>query len=307
MRCVEVEVRKYGGKITFGGQSLFYMKTFLSILIGGSLFCASILTGASTPAEPVFPGKASTWQGFVRHDFQVDGRNVIVVSPKVSASTNPWIWRAEFFGSYANADAALAGKGFHVVYMDVQNMYGAPVAMGHFDALYKEMTQVYGLSPKPALEGLSRGGLFVYHYAALHPDRVSCLYCDAAVSDFKSWPGGKGKSKGSLTDWKRLMDVYGFKSEADALAYDQNPIDILKPIAEAKIPLFIVAGDADTTVPYTENSAIVKERFQKLGGSYTEIIKPGCAHHPHGLVDPTPIVDFVLKHASDPASPTTQK
>ncbi|MDY0033721.1 MAG: alpha/beta hydrolase, partial [FCB group bacterium] len=57
-----------------------------------------------------------------------------------------------------------------------------------------------------------------------------------------------------------------------------------------------VCGAADTDVPVAENTAILAERYRALGGSITLIIKEGCAHHPHSLEDPKPIVDFILKH-----------
>jgi hypothetical protein len=35
-----------------------------------------------------------------------------------------------------------------------------------------------------------------------------------------------------------------------------------------------------------------------LGGEIQVLHKPGMSHHPHGLDDPTPVVDFVLRHAA---------
>ena len=50
-------------------------------------------------------------------------------------------------------------------------------------------------------------------------------------------------------------------------------------------------------MPVEENTAIVEKRYKELGGEITVISKPGVGHHPHSLKDPTPIVDFVLKHS----------
>ena len=71
----------------------------------------------------------------------------------------------------------------------------------------------------------------------------------------------------------------------------------LEPIAKAKIPIIHVVGDADDVVPVAENTAVLKERCEKLGGHVEVIAKPGVGHHPHSLADPTPIVDFILKNA----------
>ncbi|MEZ6059368.1 MAG: hypothetical protein R3C19_03295 [Planctomycetaceae bacterium] len=73
------------------------------------------------------------------------------------------------------------------------------------------------------------------------------------MCDFKSWPGGKGKGKGSPRDWQLVMETYGFRDEAEAMAYDGNPVDNLKPLAEAGVPLLHVYGDADDVVPWDEH------------------------------------------------------
>ncbi len=239
------------------------------------------------------PTKVSQWSGYERLDFEVDGRAALVVRPKAPAPGSPWIWRTEFFGHEPQADIALLGRGFHVAYVDVQNMYGAPVAMKHMDQFYAHVTRAYGLSPKPVLEGFSRGSLFAFNWAALHPDRVAGLYVDAPVCDFKSWPGGKGVGPGSPGDWQALLKVYGF-TEAQALAYDKNPVDNLAPLAKAHIPILAVIGDADEVVPVSENINLVEARYQAVGGKIRVIRKPGGKHHPHSLPNPAPIVDFAL-------------
>lgn len=91
-------------------------------------------------------------------------------------------------------------------------------------------------------------------------------------------------------------------SEAEALAYAKNPIDNLEPLAKAGIPLFLLCGDADDVVPYPENGAIVKQRYEKLGGPVRVLIKKGMGHHPHGLDDPSPIVEFILQHTAATAA-----
>ena len=67
-------------------------------------------------------------------------------------------------------------------------------------------------------------------------------------------------------------------------------------IANAKIPIIHVVGDADKVVPVSENTAIAEKRYKKMGGIFKVIHKPGVGHHPHSLADPKPIVDFVLSH-----------
>jgi pimeloyl-ACP methyl ester carboxylesterase len=249
-------------------------------------------------AEPPFPGKQTQWNGFERYDFQVDGKNLLVVVPKQAAPGKPWVWHGAFFGHKPAPDIALLGGGFHIVYLSVPNLLGCPDAVAHWNKAYAELTGKFGLAKKAALVGLSRGGLYCYNWAAANPDKVACLYGDAPVCDFKSWPGGKGKGNGSKGDWALTFKVYGFADEAAALAYKGNPVDNLAPLAQAKVPLLHVFGDADDVVPWEENTGIIAERYKALGGDITLIRKPGVGHHPHGLDDSAPIVEFIAKHAA---------
>ena len=81
------------------------------------------------------------------------------------------------------------------------------------------------------------------------------------------------------------------------LAYRDMPLDHLPALVANRIPVVMVAGDSDNTVPYIENGALLQEAYEAAGLPLEVHIKPGCDHHPHGLEDPTPIVEFILKHA----------
>lgn len=244
-----------------------------------------------------FPGRRSNWNGYDRYDFTVDGRPVLVVAPRSPAPGRPWVWHGEFFGHKPAPDIALLGHGFHIVYMNVPDMLGSPNAVAHWNAFYQELTQQFGFAKKVALVGLSRGGLYCYNWATANPDKVACIYGDAPVCDLKSWPGGKGKGKGSPRDWQLAFQQYQFKSEAEALAFKGNPVDTLAPLAAQKVPLLHVYGDADDVVPWDENTGVVAKRYQELGGPITLIAKPGVGHHPHGLDNPQPIIEFIRAHS----------
>jgi len=245
--------------------------------------------------QALVSAKSSNWNGHERLDFQLASRAALLVRPKTAALGNPWIWRTEFFGHEPQGDIGLLEKGFHVAYIDVQNLYGAPVALDAMDRFHAFVTRYHSLSKKTVLEGFSRGGLFAFNWAARHPDRTAALYVDAPVCDFKSWPGGKGLAPGSPEDWQRLIKVYHFPDEAAALAWKGNPVDNLAPLAMAGIPILAVIGDADEAVPVSENIDLVEKRYRELGGRIEVIRKPGGKHHPHSLPDPAPIVDFVIK------------
>ncbi len=257
-----------------------------------ALVVATTLGGEPRP----FPGAESRWNGFVRHDFDVDGARAIVVEPKTPLPGRPWAWRGEFFGAFPNADIALLESGWHLAYLAVPDQFGSPRAMAGWEKFHRRLVDDHGLASKPALIGLSRGALYCMSWAAGHPEKTLAVYLDNGVCDFKSWPGGKpkghGTGPGSAGEWANLLRAYGFKDDEEAFAYDRNPVDRLRPLADAKIPILLVYGDADRLVPPGENSGFLFDRYKALGGSIERIVKPGQDHHPHGLVDPKPIVEF---------------
>lgn len=263
------------------------------ILFAGFALLFQISRAESSPDTVVY----SKWMGFSRTDFIVAGRNCLLVEPNNPAPGNPWIWRTEFFGHEPQADSVLLTKGYYVAYIDVQDMYGSPQSIKYMDAFYKYLKKHKKLNKKATLEGFSRGGLFALNWAAKYPKRTACIYLDAPVCDFKNWPGTKGKGPGSIEDWNKMKKSYGFSSDEEALNYKYNPVDNLKPIAKYKIPILSVCGGKDIIVPVEENSGLVKERYEKLGGKMELIIKKDVGHHPHSLEDPTPIVEFIMRYA----------
>ena len=255
---------------------------------------------ASTVSAADWPGEPGKWHDFVQHRFEVDGRPCYVVLPRNAAPGKPWVWRARFPGFHAEADLVLLSRGFHVAYLNTDGMLGSPRAMKHWDAFWSFMTK-RGLSKRVALEGVSRGGLFVYGFASRWPERVACVYADTPVCDIKSWPGGKGKGRGSSGTWTGLLAEYGF-TEEQALTYRGNPIDTLAPLAKAKIPLLHIISLNDVIVPPAENTLVLAERYRKLDGSIDIIeVKEGTKRsggHHFKHPDPVRVADFIERHAT---------
>ena len=240
-----------------------------------------------------FPGKQSAWKGFAVNEFKLGNRNCKVVRPKKEAPGRPWIWRARFWGHEPQTDLALLNKGWHVAYSDVGNLFGAPQAVALWDKFHEKMTNEHGLAKRVALEGMSRGGLIIYNWAKKNPGKTLCIYADAPVLHFESWPGGKGKGKGSKGTWEKCLQVYGL-TEKEAQTFRGLPLYGLESLAKQKVPLLHVVGQADTVVPVEENTDLLEKTYRSLGGSIKVIRKEGIGHHPHSLKDPKPIVSFVL-------------
>lgn len=239
-------------------------------------------------------GEDRIFQEYRIDEFLFQKKQAKVVFPRVKSS-GKWIWRARFWGHEPQTDKALLDKGFHLVYIDVAQLFGNDEAVALWDAFYTHCRQQYTLDKKVVLEGMSRGGLIIYNWAAQNTDKVACIYADAPVCDIKSWPGGLYTGDGSEEAWNTCLKAHGL-DEKTVLDYTGIPLFSCVKVAEANIPVLHVCGDSDTVVPYTENTGKLKVAYEKVGGDIQIILKQGIGHHPHSLEDPGPIVDFILEN-----------
>jgi len=95
---------------------------------------------ASDRSPIPIPATTNVWFGFEQLNFRVNGRDCLLVLPRTNSAGSSWIWRTEFFGHEPQGDLGLLSNGWHVAYMDVQNLYGAPAALDHMDRLYDQLT-----------------------------------------------------------------------------------------------------------------------------------------------------------------------
>ncbi|MBR3911508.1 MAG: prolyl oligopeptidase family serine peptidase [Alistipes sp.] len=244
---------------------------------------------------PLKPVKEFNFHGYKGYEYDNNGVKYYIVKPHHTAKGNPWIWRARFWGHEPQVDIDLLEQGFHLTYCDVAELFGSPKAVERWDEFYALAIKA-GLNQKAVLEGMSRGGLIIYNWAAKNPKKVACIYGDAPVMDIKSWPLNWGDC---LDENKRsmslLLEAYGFANAEEAMAWNKNPLNHARKLAKAKIPMIYVVGDIDEGVPVAENTAIFEREVAKYGHSLHVIHKPNVGHHPHSLNNPEKIVSFILK------------
>ena len=96
-----------------------------------------------------------------------------------------------------------------------------------------------------------------------------------------------------------LANAQATLSQLEAELAKHNPIDRLAPLAKAKVPIFHIHGDKDRVVPLDKNSAIIKERYDKLGAPMTLEVVPGQGHNMwSGWFQSQNLVDFLIAHAT---------
>jgi len=252
----------------------------------------------SNPDVSISKSFQNLWNGFEIIEFNFNGVDAKIVFPNKANSAKNWIWRTQFWAHEPQTDIALLNQGFHLVYVDVVDLYGNKVAVGRLSDFYAFLIKNFGLNKKTVLEGMSRGGLDAFNWASENTDKVFCIYVDAPVCDIKSWPGGLGKGVGSKNDWEKCLKAYNL-TEVTVKDFKGIPLNNCMKLAKANIPIISVCGDSDTVVPFEENSLKLAEIYRAAGGEIELIVKKGIGHHPHSLKDPKPIVDFILKHTNN--------
>ncbi len=254
-------------------------------------FLASVAAPALLAQAPAAP---ALWNGYEKREFTVGGHGGYVVVPRNVHPSNAWLWRARFPEYHPEPAIALLSKGFHLAYLDLPNIFGNPEAVAAWDGFYDYVTKTFGLSPKAAFEGVSRGALFLYNWAAKHPERVGCVYCESPVCDMNSWPGGRGKGLGSAPDWQEALRAYGSEERMT------NPIGEVQPLAARRIPILHVVSDRDHLVPPSENTDVFAARYREAGGAievYRNTGMPDSLNGHHFPLDsPGRIVNFILAH-----------
>ncbi|WP_251741777.1 SGNH/GDSL hydrolase family protein [Gramella sp. AN32] len=244
----------------------------------------------------------TTWKGFERINFKFEGREAHLTRPEKPLPGNPWLWRARFPDYHAEIDSVLLGKGFHIAYINTNNQFGSPKAVEVWNKFYRHLITTYHLQTKVALHSHSRGGLFAYNWAKQNPEKVACIYADAIVCDFKSWPAGFGTSEGSKKDWELLKKEYGFETDEQAKAYSDNPIDNLDKLAKAGVPILHTVSLNDHVVPPEENSLVLINNYIRLGGTATvspcgSVVQKSNGHH-YEIDNPEMVVDFIISHST---------
>lgn len=248
-------------------------------------------------------GETVDWYGFRRHNFELDGRKGFIVEPPHPAQGLPWSWCLQWAEAFVPRTPALKllERGFHHVHFDVFDTYMNEEGAAALEKFYA-LLQSLRFHPKAALFGMSYGGLFSLRWAAEHPETVGVMWLDAPVCSlaFAAERDERNTKPADLPRWQNEAQKHFKAYRADSLdalrRHPLNPLNNYLPIARAGIPVLAIRSGQDQSVLPESNIDVLAERLQAAGGSIEVVRRDYYGHHPHGMDDPAPLADFILRH-----------
>jgi lysophospholipase L1-like esterase len=248
----------------------------------------------------------TNFSGYQCAEFKLNGCDCKVVKPHKAATNLPWIWRARYWAHEPQTDIALLEKGYHLVYCDQAERLGNKLCIAEWDAFYGLLAKC-GLNKKAVLEGMSRGAVYVFNWAAKNPDKVKAVYVDNPLLDMKAmYYGSDGKELPENEITKAIADNYGV-SRDQIKNFNKSPIDNIDAIVSGKYPILIVCAELDEAAVNSQNTFPFEKKIREKGGDITVMIKRGFGHHPHSFPNPEPIVDFIEKAVNKEAFTMVKK
>jgi ankyrin repeat protein len=241
--------------------------------------------------------------------FELLGRQAFIMHPTkgmeaAKGAPQPWVFYAPSLPRYPDEnEKAMHQKfldaGIAVAGIDVGNGYGSPLVFKYFEALWTELVDNRGFSTKAVCLARSRGGLWAASWAIAQPQRIGGIAAIYPAFDYTTYPGVDKAAPAYGVEMNDLIDR----------VHEWNPIRKAKVLAEAKIPVFMLHGEADTIVPLHENSAALKKAYYNAGvKELAELtVVPNQGHSVwEGYFNHAPLINFVIKHGKACATASEQ-
>ena len=235
----------------------------------------------------------SDWHGFEMLEFELDGRIAKLICPKEPRQDKKWLLKTEYLNAFPSFEIEMLSRGYYVAHIKNITRWCLPEDTDAKAMLCEFLSWEFGLCDKCMTVGLSCGGMQSVYFAEKYPQYVAAMYLDAPVLNLLSCPCGLGVAEENFYD--EYVKATG-KTVSDLLNYREHPIDKVNKIISDGIPAILICGDSDKTVPYVENGKYLSQKYRKSDVPFVEILKKGCDHHPHGLDDLTPLIEFTKKY-----------
>ncbi|MBR2474480.1 MAG: alpha/beta fold hydrolase [Clostridia bacterium] len=230
--------------------------------------------------------------GFKRIDFTFQGRNAIIVFPNKANEKREWLLKSEYFGAFPKFEADMLARGYHLCYLENLSRWGTDEDQKAKRDFSEFLQKEYRLARKCICVGMSCGGFHAVNFASRYPSYVSALYLDAPLLSFYGWHDSFSELERQV--WREEQKkAYGFRTDAELLVYNDQPINRLRTLTENKIPVALVYGGIDLVVDCKKNAEMLIQYYAIQRAPIKAWCKPECDHHPHGFEDNSELISYI--------------
>lgn len=239
----------------------------------------------------------TNWNGFECKEFEFEGREAMVVFPEKADKNRNWSLKTEYRDAFPETEIELLKRGFHVAWLKNTTRFATKEdcdAKARFADFLKEE---YNLRDKCVTVGMSCGGAHAVNFAGFYPEKVACMFIDAPVLNFMSFPGKIGHGMCEEVWNNEFVKAYPGITRTKLLNFDNHPIGKVSILKEHRIPIIMVYGVEDETVYYSENGKLLELEYADSPELLKVIPRIAQGHHPHGLLgDSYMIADFITEN-----------
>lgn len=239
------------------------------------------------------------WKGFKAEKFEFEGKKAIIVFPEKTANGSFGL-KTEYWGAFPDVEIRMLKRGYHIAWVQNSSRFATKEDCDTKARFVKHIAKEYGLKEMCIPIGMSCGGAHAVQFAGFYPELTECMFIDAPVLNFLSYPGKLGAGQEEI--WEiEFRAAYPGVERYMLFGSEIHPMCRVNTLIEHKIPIIMVYGTEDQTVIYEENGALFAEAYKEHPG-LLKVVPVGLrGHHPHGKSDGNnaEIVNFIDEHTGN--------
>ncbi|MBR5542666.1 MAG: prolyl oligopeptidase family serine peptidase, partial [Oscillospiraceae bacterium] len=186
--------------------------------------------------------------------------------------------------------------GYYLIFISHESRWAPDVETHIMADFVRHCARELSADPRVIIEGMSCGGLQGARFAQEYPELTAVLYLDNPVLNILSMYGLGACETDALAAYRTEISNTFNLDNSTILNFRNSPIDKMEKLIKNDIPVLLIYGNADPVVIYRENGRVLEDYYKANNGNLKVICRSMCKHHPHGLDDPTPIIEFVEKN-----------
>ena len=232
------------------------------------------------------------WNNFESKEFVFCDRAATIVYPSAEPNGR-MILKPEYLGAFPEFDIEMLRRGYYLIFISHESRWAPDNETDIMAEFVLHCANELDADKRVIIEGMSCGGLQGARFAQEYPELTAVLYLDNPVLNILSMWGLGAIDDPAVASFRREIANTFDLDASTILNFRNSPIDHMGKLLENEIPVLIAYGNADPVVIWRENGKVLKDYYEANCGNLKVICRTMQKHHPHGLEDPTPIIEFI--------------